>query len=168
MKPPSFLISVKTKTPLAVKRVKPRLETKWKYSCRFPEIHRPEFTDQLRWPDDLTVLPAKSISDLLGKFTALQVYANQEHARIQSLLVEAQTEIQLRETEVFRANPAMNHQERWKRDAVVSSDPVIMELTRRIGRLKAEREYASGFALNYERYVNALSRELSRQCHTRV
>lgn len=130
-----------------------------------PESHfdRPKYTDKLRWPDDITQLTAQNISELHGKYTQLYAYANRELARINMAILKLQTDDSLRRNQFFRMNPSLNSQEKWKRDAKMETDPVIESIAKDISLRRIERTQAEMFVQNYERYLTALSRELTRK-----
>jgi len=131
----------------------------------FPGIKRPEFIDALRWPVDLTQLTAQNISELHGKYTQLYAYANQELSRINVKIIELETRERLRRNYLFRVSPSMNSQERWRRDAVLDSDTKIEEIAMERDKQRMARVHTEMFVANYEKYLNALSRELSRKTH---
>jgi hypothetical protein len=134
-------------------------------SLRFQRIQRPKFADSLKFPEDITELSPASVSDMLGKYTQMYAYANQELSLLNVALLGLQTQEARRTTEMFKANPSLNHQERWRRDCVVDTDPQIMNIQMEISLTKQSREVVQMFLNNYDRYLTALSRELSRKAH---
>jgi hypothetical protein len=76
-----------------------------------------------------------------------------------------QTRENLRKTEIFQENPHINSQERWRRDAVIDCDEQMQEIQKEIDLYKMRKEYAQMFVTNFEKYLFALSRELSRKTH---
>ncbi len=135
-------------------------------SSLFPsDFGRPKFADTLRFPDDLTLLLPANISELHGKYTQMFVFANREATRLTVEILRAETQESMAVTRLFRRQPAINSQERWKRDAVVDSDAEIESFRAAVARYKQERELARCYADNYDRYLAALSRELSRRMH---
>lgn len=135
---------------------------------RFPEIPRPKYADTLRFPTDITRLTAQNVSELLGKYTELAAYTSQELSRINIEVLRLQTEISSRRNFLFHRNPSMNAQERWRRDAVLDSDFGMEKFDREISNQKMRKEYTEMFLGNFEKYITALSRELSRKTHDQI
>ena len=131
----------------------------------FKRIHRPKFSDRLKFPDDITELSPANVSDLLGKYTQMYAFANQELALVNVKLLALQTDESRRVTALFCSNPTLNQQERWRRDAVVDTDKKIQEISREVSLCKQKKEMLQMFLANYDRYLTALSRELSRKSH---
>ncbi len=129
----------------------------------FQEIQRPKWTDRLSFPDDVTRLNAANVSELLGKYSQLWAYTNQELCKINVAILRLQTAESRRRNEIFRRNPAVNSQDRWRRDAVLESDPLIEKFLHEIEVNKMRRTYTDTYLANFDRYINALSRELSRK-----
>lgn len=132
-------------------------------SGMFPAIKRPTFADTLRWPKDITALSASNVSELLGKYTALYAYANQELAYINVAILELQTRESIVINAILRQNVSLNAQERWRRDASIDTYREVERVRRTITKKKSDREYTQMFIANFDRYLTALSRELSRK-----
>ncbi len=129
----------------------------------FPVIERPSFTKTLKFPEDITELGAKNISDLHGKYTLLWTFASQDLARVNVQILAVETSISFRRNAIFRNRPMINQQDRWKRDAILESDPDIENLELQLAQAKAEKEQIQMWLNNFDRYLTALSRELSRK-----
>ena len=129
----------------------------------YQEFPRPVFTDTLHFPDDITTLTGGNVSELLGKYTKLFVFANAELCKWSVRLLRAQTAESLRRAALLRQDPSLNVQERWRRDAVLDCDAEIVRLTLRQAHCRAERDIAQTARDNFEKYIAALSRELSRK-----
>lgn len=133
------------------------------YNGPFPEFAQPSFVKTLRFPDDLTKLDGQNISELHGKYTQLYTYANQELCRINVRLIELQTKESLVQSAMIHERNGLNQIERWKRDAIIDSDPRMIAVKAEIARAKKEKEYNAMYLANFDRYLIALSRELSRK-----
>lgn len=129
----------------------------------YQEFVRPSFTDRLRFPDDLTSLQLENISELIGKFTQLLAFANAEACRFKVDLMHVESAETLRRRELMLTQPAMNSLERWRRDSTLDLDMQVMELERRKISLRTQLLAAETARDNFDRYVWALSRELSRR-----
>lgn len=151
--------------PLQKKKTTPVVGNQFTASLGFLEVQRPAYADTIRWPDNITLLSASNISELHGKYTQLYCFANQGLAKINMDILRLQTEDSLRRNKIFRTSPHINSQERWRRDTVIDSDPEIERITKEIADKKQEREFVQMYVNNYDRYLTALSRELSRKSH---
>ena len=129
----------------------------------FYEIPRPAFADTLVFPDDVTKLEASNVSELHGKYTQMYAYANQELAKANVALLRLNARVSVRRNAVFRSRPTLNAQERWRRDAVLDADKDMEIIEAQITAVKMERTWAEMFVGNFEKYIAALSRELSRK-----
>jgi hypothetical protein len=134
-----------------------------RFKHAFPEIRRPSFTDTLKFPSDITSLTAANVSDLHGKYTMLFAFALQNLAQINIAIIQYQTEDSLVRNKIFKDRPFVNHQERWKRDAVIDADSQVEAVMAKLAKKKMERETAQMFVTVFEKYIAALSRELSRK-----
>lgn len=130
-----------------------------------PHTPRPAFTDALRFPDDITELGAANISELLGKYTKLWAFVNQDRARLRVQLIRLQQQEGKRINNIFRQRPTLNNLEKWKREAVLSEDEVIEQIRANRAAVEIALTHSEMFLENYDRYTNALSRELTRKTH---
>lgn len=132
-------------------------------SKSLPQFGRPAFADTLRFPADITSLDARNISELLGKYTAMYSFVNEQQGKISGKLLNLQTVESLLRNKMLRDAPSLNNLERWRRDTVLDADPAIETLFEQQQILKGQRDHAGVFLGNYERCITALSRELSRK-----
>lgn len=130
-----------------------------------PKVQRPKFVDTLRFPEDITELSAANCSELLGKYTLLWTFVNQDMARLKVRLLRLQHQEGVRVSEMFRHRPQLNQIEKWKRDSVISEDTQVESLRRQTSAINVELEYSGMYLANYDRYILALSRELTRKTH---
>lgn len=63
----------------------------------------------------------------------------------------------------MRENRGMNTLERWKRDAIIDRDADVEMIRREKAKIQEEKIYAEMYLANFEKYLNALSRELTRK-----
>lgn len=133
------------------------------FPIRLPDFNRPAFTDTLRFPEDLTVLSDANVSELLGKYTMLYAYAAQERSRAYLEELKADQELSQVEAGITSEAPQIQHIERWKRDAILASYPEIQKARMKQFMAVQRKEIAGTYASNYDRYVQALSRELTRK-----
>lgn len=130
---------------------------------KLPAVPRPDFLDGFVFPEDITELDPKQVSDLLSKYTLLYSYANQHVSKLSVKEIQLQTMESMRKNHIFRSRPYLNAQERWRRDSIIEEDRKIEEFRRRRSYLSQEKMLVQAYLDNYERYINALSRELSRK-----
>lgn len=129
----------------------------------FAEIARPKWADSLSFPDNLTELTAANISELHGKYTQLYAFVNQELTKLNVKVLEHQTRDNQRRNLMLVRQPSLNSQERWRRDAAMDTDPTLMEIAKTLSHLRIRQEYSKMYLANFDRYLIALSRELSRR-----
>lgn len=128
----------------------------------FPAIERPSFTDELRFPEDLTQLSSVALGKFHGQFTSMLAYAN-------SVLAEAVVEkLRVESTiskEFNRRVVALSVQDvqKWKINNIVESSLVMLDLKDKLLDCNVRIETVRTYRENYEKYAGALSREMSRR-----
>lgn len=128
-----------------------------------PALERPKFTDNIRFPDDLTQLSAQNLSELMGKYGALLGFVEQETTTY--AIAEKRIEHQIEEAEVqYHAdNSRTRFLEKWKVDLLVRSDQAVRLLHKRLVTVRALKERGLSLVRTYTQFINILSRELSRK-----
>ena len=132
-------------------------------SLELPIFERPKFADKIRWPNDLTQLTAQNVSELLGRFTQMVCYADAHWAKVQQEIMALEHVIHQRKIHIYEDSPSLIRLDKNKRELNLDSDPGIAILKSRLSRLKRAEIKDAMYVRNYERYVAALSRELSRK-----
>lgn len=130
---------------------------------QLPKIHRPKWTDKIRFPDDITELHSSNIADLLGKYTQLWALVNQDSCRITQELLRYDAAEQSRINEMIDRRPAINTLEKYKKDGVFGADPKIASYRRSRKSLHIQKAATEFYLTTYDKYINALSRELTRK-----
>ena len=130
---------------------------------QLPSIVRPSFADTLVFPDDITELEAANISELHGKYSLMYSYVNQDLARLTVRMLQLQTKESLTINGICRANRGLNTVERWKRDTILGQDSDVEMLRAEMAKIQQAKVFAEMYLSNYEKYLNALSRELTRK-----
>jgi hypothetical protein len=133
------------------------------FSSKFNEIKRPKVADTLMFPSDITELTSANVSDLHAQYTELYTYANQELAKANVAIIQLQTEEAFLRNKIFIESPRINQLERWRRDSLVEADPRLEAIHKSLVKFRVEKEFAQMAVTNYDKYINALSRELSRK-----
>ena len=128
-----------------------------------PEIQRPSFANTLVFPENLTELETANISDLHGKYSLLYAFVNQDLARINVRILRLKTNESVLVNSISRSNRSLISVEKWKREIILNQDPDMENIHKYIAKLEQEKVYAEMYLSNYERYLNALSRELTRK-----
>ena len=128
-----------------------------------PSVVRPSFADTLRFPDDITQLSAQNVSELLGKYTALQAFAIFEQAGLTIKELDKDREEALLRATIIGERPNIQHLDRWRRDDILTIDPRWLALQDRSRRISQRKVAVSAYVAIYEKYSMALSRELSRK-----
>ncbi len=143
---------------------KPAPATDVRYG-RMPTVARPKFTDSLKFPEDITELGSANCSELLGKYTLLWSYVNQDVSNLKVRQLKLQQREQLRLNQIFRENPAVNRLEKWRKDSVIAEDTYIEAIRSAMLTTNMQLETMNMYLANFDRYINALSRELTRKTH---
>lgn len=128
-----------------------------------PSFERPKFADSIRMPENILDLEPANITDLIAKFTEMLAYVTFERARCEAEITSLLGHLKKTKVGIFITRPGINNQEKWKRDSVVDSDENVLSTEEQISRLKSEVEIIRCYCDNYERYVAALSRDLTRR-----
>ena len=160
-------MKLKTKKPSA-----PSQPVKEHFSVsipHFPKIVRPQFADSLQFPaENMTKLPSSQIADYLAKYTELHAYANQELSAIKVRLLMNGTEDSVTRNKLLRERPNLNGIEKWRKEAVMDSDEEIEKLYTESQSLKVAQTQLEMLTVNYDRYIQTLSRELTRKLSERA
>ena len=130
---------------------------------RLPPIIRPTFADKLKFPLDITQISASEVSLLHARYTEMFAFVNHELARCAVRILELETAMSLLQNRLFRERPSLNATERWRRDAIMAESPEMEKLEQKVLREQQERKMHEMYKENFERYLTALSRELSRK-----
>lgn len=128
-----------------------------------PSFERPKWADNLRFPDDITQLNAQNVSELIGKYTALLCYVQEQYSRLCVKLVSVESQAQQLESRIYLDTPQIAHLERWRRDQKINADSRMLGLKIRETEVRKHKEVTWSFVQNYERCISALSRELTRK-----
>jgi hypothetical protein len=131
-----------------------------------PRFSRPKFADSLKFPNDITQLSAQNVSELLGRYTQMLAFVSEQHTIATIRILEAETRLSHTASKIVIEDPKLVHLERWRRDQVVDTDSRMMLLKADLLKAKKVREVGWLYCQNYERYISALSRELSRKLAT--
>jgi len=131
-----------------------------------PRVRRPKFADSLHFPENITELASANISDLMGKYTLLLSYAQQDMAELNRETLRCDILDRNRRMELLREKPQMNSIEKHKREAFYDSDPVMRRINDQRIILGMRKEHTAMFLSNFDRYISTLSRELTRMALT--
>lgn len=130
----------------------------------FRRIERPSFIESLVFPaDTITLLDSEQVSDLHAKYTLLYAYANQAFSETNVAILQLQNQRTERENEIYRSQPGINTLEKWKRDAKMKEDGKIESFNQSLMVANMRRITFEMMLQNFERFIAALSRELSRK-----
>ena len=129
----------------------------------FPLPERPKYADALKFPQDITELTPANISELMGKYTEMYSYAAAEAAKAEVQLLILATGGKKVETDILQSRPELLHKEKWRKDLIINTDPQKVELLKKEQHWQIRLRYAKMFLEIYEKYLNALSRELTRK-----
>lgn len=129
-----------------------------------PEFERPDFLGTLKFPVNITQLDAASLSGAIAKFTAAYAYACSQRARYDMMIIAAESREYIARSQLFKTRPALiTTLERNKRDAILDTEPEIVEAKLAIADARAKREWAYSQIQAFEKMLMALNRELTRK-----
>ena len=109
------------------------------------------------------MLTSVNVSALHAKYTLLYSYVNQERSRANVELLRAKAKEGAAINDILRQRPTINAQEKWRRDAAMNTEPRLVKVREEIDEIIIKKEIAEMYLANYEKYIAALSRELSRK-----
>ena len=130
---------------------------------RLPSVRRPDFADHIRFPDDITQLNGENVAELLGKYTLLYTYAAQDMAFLNQESLRIESHERVRRSEIVQNNPRINTIEKYKREAFFEADSKLRSLQNHRTVVSIRKETTGMFMNNFDKYIQALSRELTRK-----
>ena len=143
-----------------------KLEKKkpYKLVLGFRQIQKPKFMETLIFPAEaITSMDSEQVSDLHAKYTLLYAYANQEMATVTVSVLRQHQKRNIRENQIFRRRPAINRLDKWRRENIIEEDHQIEQIRSTLSELQIRKEVLQMLLVNYEKFIAALSRELSRK-----
>jgi hypothetical protein len=126
-------------------------------------IPRPNFASTLRFPEDITQLESANVSELLGKYTLLLTFAAQDLSELNQAGLRLDVMEKNRKYDLFTEKPQMNSLEKHKREAFFETDRQMRELYKQRAAVNIRKCHTEMFIANFDRYIVALSRELTRR-----
>lgn len=134
----------------------------------FPEFQRPKFADSVVFPADVTQLNSVEVSNLMGKYTQMQVWASAYAATLGMRIAETENLLDRIRVSVYAESPstlsALNKNEREEK---LLTYPEVRNTKLKLRSMYAQKAEAESHAECYERFVMVLSRELSRKTANR-
>ena len=102
----------------------------------------------------------------MGKYTGLLAYAHQDLSELnrESLRLDAME--RERRFAMMQENPRLNTLEKHKREAFYEADRTMRRVFNQRTYVNMSKEHTMMFMANYERYIAALSRDLTRRSLT--
>jgi hypothetical protein len=154
---------------IKAKKKEKTVDSGYSFVTKFPEIERPAFIDTLKFPADrLVQMTAEQVSEYHGKFTLLIAYAKQEATKVNIELIKLDAEEARLRGKMLTETPSMNTIDKWKRDALIEHDTRMMAHRQKVSFKQMERAYADTIIFNSEKFLYALSRELTRKMGDRT
>lgn len=113
------------------------------------------------------MLDSEQVSDLHAKYTLLYAYANQGLTEANVTIMRLHGQRGQRENEMYRRQPQINSLDKWRRDAKIREDEQIESINARLSHQNVIKAQLEMLLQNYEKFIAALSRELSRKNYER-
>jgi hypothetical protein len=132
-------------------------------TLELPVFDRPAYADKTKWPADITQLTSQNISELIGKYTGLLAYVEAQMSKYDQEIIKAEAMLESKSTQMFLDNPGIAHLEKWRRDQKIASDDGVIIIKSALTIARVKKTQAAMYVKNYERQINALSRELTRK-----
>jgi len=133
------------------------------YDKQFGKLTRPAFADKLVFPDDITAIDSSNVSELLGKYTQLAVFALNALSQISMAITLTESHFLRARNQLLKDKPTLLGTEKWRFDKVVENDDAFLALEQKMTEFKMKKEYLTGLTGTFEKFIYALSRELSRR-----
>lgn len=128
----------------------------------FPPIERPAYTDSLKFPDDLTAISLQEVSRLHGRYIGLYAYVVSECSKVNQEVLRIESEMFVRRNNVTRTGLTYG-KNKYKIDVEVRADMTLQELQLKRNKAQERKEIIEKFLEIYDRYAQALSREMTRR-----
>lgn len=137
-------------------------------SVPFKAFSRPDFADSILFPADITELDSAEVSRLMGSYTEMQVWAATHAATLGMRIAETENMLEAIKSNIYGNSPSiLTSLNKNEREEKLSTYPRVQKMKHQLRLLHAERSRAETYASSYERFVNVLSRELSRKTASR-
>lgn len=150
-------MKIKTAAPPVPPDAPPGLE-----GWLFKPIPRPAFTDALFFPDDVTKCSLSDVSRLHGQYTALYAYVVSECAKLGQEALRIESELFVRKNNVTRTGLTYG-KNKYKIDVEVRADMSMEKLHLKLHKVREHEEVTKRYLEIYDRYIAALSREMTRR-----
>lgn len=151
-------IQVKTKAKTTGTK-KPTLYT----HLHLSKQERPRYADSIRFPDRLSELSPANVSDLIGQYTVLLAYAQEDLAELSREMVRLDYEEKSVTARMLVQRPQLNTIPKHQREGVIETDASILIIRRQQKEAAMKKEHTAMFVARFQSFISALSRDLSRR-----
>lgn len=127
-----------------------------------PNQKRPKFAESLRFPDSVSALEAENITDLMGKYTKLLAYVKGCWSSLKRDELSIERQINEVKRDLYVKNPS-NFSTRGNGQYAIQFNPKVFELNGNLNLARQEIVITESHIDVYEKFINTLSRELSRR-----
>lgn len=128
----------------------------------FQPIERPEYTDSIKFPDDVTRLTPADVSKLHARYTALYAYAVAELAKVDVAFLRCRSTCSVQKNNVTRTGHTYG-KNKHQIDVQVRLDKRLEDLELLAHEAEAKKIILTGYVEVFDKYIAALSREMSRR-----
>ncbi len=128
----------------------------------FKPVSRPEFTDTLSFPQDITALPSMEVSRLHGQYTALCAYAMAELAKADVQALKCRSECFVRKNNVARTGQTYGRN-KYQTDLQIRLDKHLENLELAAHKAEEQQILLKSYVEIFDKYIASLSREMSRR-----
>jgi len=128
-----------------------------------PKVERPDFADTLEFPHDITQLDPAGLTRLMGRYEVLRAYVLFDYADSKQMELDAQTKLK---EQISKCSMEVNTGAKTPKylvDREIESSEEIILLRNILVKAQSLKIRQEAYLEVYERFVSALSRELTRQ-----
>ena len=140
------------------KSAKKQKEPKKEVTVNLPIPERPSFAEKLIFPDDITELQGKNITDLMGKYTKLHAYVKSEWWKLKKKELTLERNLNEAKRDVYFTDPAVH-----TNSNKLKYNTKVFGINGELNQIKQSVLVAESYLETYDRYIQTLSRELTRK-----
>lgn len=129
-------------------------------------MSRPKYASDLEFPDDITKITASEVSKLHARYIGLQTYALAERAKIDVKILEIESERNRLTTQKRSQLFTSGNHKQWEQKAII--DSAVDKFEEKLLPLRQTQILIQSRIDIFEKYIIALSRDLTRRQHEKI
>lgn len=148
---------------VAKKSLKSKSQNDWLGAS---EVKQPEYLSDISFPEDITQINAAEVSKLHARYSALQSYALSEKAKVDVEILAKESERHNTITRKRYSLSTLPSTKQWEQKSIV--DHSALGIEEELVPLKRKQIVIQSRIEIFERYIVALSREMTRRMSERA